>query len=207
MPRPFHMRFRVLSAVVLSAVIARPQNPPGPGQPEISSEDTPVSFSSRVNLVSVPVIVRDREGHAVGNLTQEDFQLYDKGKLQTITKFTVEKSEVRTAAPESQGGPLRRTVAPVPSGPDFPERYIAYLVDDIHLTSGVLLNTREAMKRHLDESLDASSRAAIFTTAALFSPISPMTGRNCTVRWTASCLGRTPRTAFARRSPTIWPTW
>jgi VWFA-related protein len=161
------MWVRVIAALISSAAAAWPQSPPAQGQPEISSQEAPVTFSSRVNLVSVPVVVRDREGHAVGNLRREDFQLFDKGKLQTITKFTVEKSEVRTAAPESQGGPSRRTVAPVPSEADLPERYIAYLVDDIHLTAGVLLNTREAMKRHLDASLDGSSRAAIFTTSGI----------------------------------------
>ena len=57
-------------------------------QPEVSSQETPVTFSSRVNLVSVPVVVRDKAGRAVGNLRQEDFQLYDKGKLQIITKFS-----------------------------------------------------------------------------------------------------------------------
>jgi hypothetical protein len=54
--------------------------------PEITSHDEPTTFSSKVNLVIVPVVVRDRNGKAVGGLKQEDFQLFDKGKPQTITK-------------------------------------------------------------------------------------------------------------------------
>jgi hypothetical protein len=61
-------------------------------EPEIATHQAPATFTSRVNLVSVPVVVRDSKGRAVGNLRQEDFQLFDKGKLQVITKFTVNQS-------------------------------------------------------------------------------------------------------------------
>src|ERR1700683_883520 len=117
------MRFKTLPTVVLSLVAASAyQAPTGQAQPEISSQEAPVTFSERVNLVSVPVVVRDRAGHAVGNLRQEDFQLFDKGKLQTITKFTVEKTEVAaTAAPTrsaaTAGGTTVTTPKPVSSRP------------------------------------------------------------------------------------------
>jgi VWFA-related protein len=118
-----------------------------------------------VNLVSVPVVVRDKAGHAVGNLRQEDFQLYDKGKLQVITRFSVEKTETRTAAENAVGVSDPKTATP--HAPSLPERYVAYLIDDIHLKPGDLLNSRQAMHRHLDESLDPSARAAIFTTSGV----------------------------------------
>ena len=65
--------------------------------PEISSHDSPANFSSRVNLVMVPVIVRDGRGRAIGNLTQSDFQLFDKGKPQTISRFSVENAAEKAA--------------------------------------------------------------------------------------------------------------
>ena len=37
-------------------------------QPEVASHEAPITFSSRVNLVSVPVVIRDRDGKAVGAL-------------------------------------------------------------------------------------------------------------------------------------------
>src|ERR1700689_1174145 len=83
-------KFRLGLLFALSTIPVWPQS-----QPEVSSQETPVTFSSRVNLVSVPVVVRDKAGHAIGNLRQEDFQLYDKGKLQVITKFSVEKTETK----------------------------------------------------------------------------------------------------------------
>ena len=43
--------------------------------PDVAPKEAPASFSSRTNLVVVPVVVRDHQGRAIGNLTKEDFQL------------------------------------------------------------------------------------------------------------------------------------
>src|SRR5260370_41611277 len=40
-----------------------------------------------VNLIQVPVVVRDRKGHAVTNLNVDDFAVYDNGTLQKIAQF------------------------------------------------------------------------------------------------------------------------
>jgi hypothetical protein len=68
------------SFVLLSAVVLGQTNNP----------DTP-TFQSKVNLVLVPVVVRDSHGRAIGNLTKDDFQLFDKGKPQTIISFSMVK--------------------------------------------------------------------------------------------------------------------
>src|SRR5579863_2371852 len=60
---------------------------------EVTQRDAPFTFSTGVNLVLAPVVVRDRLGRAIGTLKKEDFQLFDKGKLQQITKFSVEQAE------------------------------------------------------------------------------------------------------------------
>jgi hypothetical protein len=40
-----------------------------------------------VNLIQVPVVVRDRKGHAITNLSVDDFTVYDNGTLQKIAQF------------------------------------------------------------------------------------------------------------------------
>jgi VWFA-related protein len=148
--------FLPLAAVALAQT-------PAP-QPEVVSHEAPATFSTRVNLVSVPVVVRDRNGHAVGGLRKEDFQLFDKGKLQEITKFTVETggAESVEASPAST---TPEPLTPPPSSlPAIPSRYVAYVFDDIHMKPTDLLNARQAANKHLDSSLDTNMRAAIFTT-------------------------------------------
>jgi hypothetical protein len=65
-----------------------------------------------VNLISVPVVIRDSKGRAIGNLRQEDFQVFDKGKLQVITKFSIETGGPAAAKgledPSREGAPLAR---------------------------------------------------------------------------------------------------
>ena len=141
------------------------------GPQEITSQQAPATFSSRVNLVSVPVVVRDSKGHAVGTLRQEDFHLFDKGKLQIIAKFSVNQSGGSGAAAArvaSGARPAESTAAPLNAAlPDrpLPDRYVAYVFDDIHLNPADLARVRAAAERHFAESLAPTSRAAIFTTS------------------------------------------
>src|ERR1022692_4416661 len=86
----------LLCSLVVCAVPA--QDPPQ-NIPEITAHEAPATFNTRVNLVSVPVVVRDNKGRAVGNLHQEDFRLFDKGKQQIITKFSVNQSAGVAVAP------------------------------------------------------------------------------------------------------------
>src|SRR5450759_2261167 len=64
----------------------------------MATHDEPAPFKARVNLVMVPVVVRDRQGKAVGTLKQEDFQLFDKGKPQFIARFSMERAAMYTTS-------------------------------------------------------------------------------------------------------------
>jgi VWFA-related protein len=130
--------------------------------PELSAQDTSTTFKVRVNLVEVRVVVRDSQGHAVGNLKQDDFQLFDNGKPQVITRFFVEKAGAQSPVIHQEPS----AEAPGQSGPSLvlPTRYIAYLFDDIHLQLSDLALVRGAAERNF-QTLLATDRAAIFTTS------------------------------------------
>jgi VWFA-related protein len=136
----------------------------GKNPQEIQSTDTQTTFKARVNLVLVPVVVRDNQGHAVGDLRKEDFRLFDKGKAQEITKFSVEKPGSRTAGQPKTPNNEDPGKSSAESLAAFPERFTAYLFDDIHLRFEDLARVRDAASRHL-ASLETSNRAAIFTTS------------------------------------------
>ena len=131
--------------------------------PEIVSRDTPTTFSSKVNLVMVPVVVRDSKGKAIGNLKKEDFQLFDKGKPQTIARFAIEKSDGRVVPLEvtaDEPGEKKAPEAPPPAS-----RFTVYLFDDMHTAFGDLAQARTAAIKHLESQLKGADRVAIYTTS------------------------------------------
>ncbi len=148
----------MVACLLGSSSIVRAQTPGNSA--EISSHDAPTTFKTGVNLVTVPVVVRDRQGRAIGSLTQEDFQLFDKGKPQFISKFSGEKSVHTTSAIVSSSTVEGASPAAAPQ----PSRFVAYLFDDVHLEFGDLAMARNAAAKHFEE-LGPTDRAAIYTTS------------------------------------------
>lgn len=110
----------------------------------------------------------------MGSLRQEDFQLFDKGKVQTITKFSLETSapaaaKTPTAAASAASAVPNTSTAPAESSkPVLPSRFVAYFFDDIHTKPGDLLQGRQAANAQIDRTLDPNSRAAVFTTSGQY---------------------------------------
>src|SRR5438270_6170684 len=129
---------------------------------ETITKEEAATFKARVNLVMVPVVVRDKQGHAIGTLKQEDFHLIDKGKPQLITRFSLEKPG-SLAARAGKNGP--KTIKEPGEGVDAPERYLAYLFDDVHLRFEDLARVRDAAWTHIRDALRPSDRAAIYSTS------------------------------------------
>ncbi len=132
----------------------------------MTQKETAPTFQSKVNLVLVPVVVRDGQGRAIGDLTKDDFQLFDKGKPQTIASFTVMK---RGSAPPVGPPPAAAETAGVAitpqSQPNAPERYVAYLFDDLNIEFADLALVKKAATRQITNGLQVSDRAAIYTTS------------------------------------------
>jgi len=143
-----------------------PPQTPAKSAAEMATHDEPALFKARVNLVMVPVVVRDRQGKAVGTLKQEDFQLFDKGKPQYIARFSMEKAAGRLNK-ASGAVPVSSPDKPSEEKPavDLPDRFIAYLFDDVHMKFGDLVHARDAAGRHIDTALRTTDRAAIYTTS------------------------------------------
>jgi VWFA-related protein len=131
---------------------------------EMATHEEQATFRSRVDLVMVPVVIRDGRGKPVQGLKKEDFQLFDKGKPQTISRFSVERAGGQSIKfSEDADGvakPANKEAESV-----IPQRFIAYLFDDIHAKFSDLAFARQAALKHVSEALAPSDRAAIFTTS------------------------------------------
>jgi VWFA-related protein len=137
------------------------------GQGGATPHDGDVTLRVRVNLVLVPVVVRDGAGHAVGTLRAEDFRLFDNGKPQQIVEFSVEKAAERPVAPSVGSSPIQ-VGRDAPSTVHLfvaPRRFTALFFDDLHLTFGDLPNVRAGALRYLSNVPPSTERVAIFTSS------------------------------------------
>lgn len=114
--------------------------------------------------VLVRAVVRDAKGRPETGLKKTDFLVYDNGKLQTITGFSVEQSGGGQAT-ELAGGPASPLQNAGPAPASTPARYVALYFDDLNLAPGDLMQARAAAERFLDASFNQGSYAGVFTSS------------------------------------------
>ena len=134
---------------------------------EVSSHDTPTTFKVRVNLVLVRVVVRDSQGKIVSNLKKEDFQLFDNRKLQTISSFSVETPETRTASAVASTAAVGSSSSADAVGGKavvLPQRFVSMVFDDVHLSLEDSTFVRDSATRFFG-ALAASDRVSLNTTS------------------------------------------
>lgn len=126
-------------------------------------EDTP-KLRIETQEVLVPVVVRDKQGHAIGNLTKDDFTVLDQGKAKEIRGFSLIEP-ARARGPQQGAG-----TAPQPMGPDgtgtnpaASNRFIIFLFDDRHVSSSDLAIAQKAATRMMDEPLASSDYPAVLS--------------------------------------------
>jgi VWFA-related protein len=157
-----------MASALFCSPAAKAQDPPASPAPEPHQQqaanqnpqaNSGTTLRLKVNLVPVPVVVRDSAGHAVGNLQKENFQLFDDRKQQQITQFTLEKSEAPGADPAA--------IASTGTAKHFviPRTFTALLFDDVHSNFENLPQLQAAALRFISIALARTERLGIFTTS------------------------------------------
>ena len=128
----------------------------------------PNVLRTQVNLVEVPVVVRDGKHHAVAALKQSDFQVFDAGKKQTITAFSV---ETFTPAAAGDAGTAHVTTAPVPmaeksENAEHAPRYVVICFDNLSTKFADLYRTKAAAERFVQNGLAPGDLVTIVTTGS-----------------------------------------
>ncbi len=162
------MRFFPVGVLAAALAAQTPVPAPAPAAsdaPEVTTREETPTFQSRVSMVRVPVVVRDRAGKAVGELTKDDFQIYDKGKPQHLSLFSAEGSAVPKQTAAAEVAPAEPAVPGEPAKPAtvLPTRFTAYVFDDLNLDVGDLMQARQAATKHMQQALRPTDRAAIYT--------------------------------------------
>ena len=135
--------------------------PPGTAEP-----DSGLTLHVNVNVVLVPVVVRDEHGQSIDDLEKQDFAVFDDDKPRTLSGFLVEKHTV--PAKTKQAAPIREDAAQTivaAQAESLPARITVLVFDDLHLTGDQISYAQKAAIETLDEGLPGSDLAAIVTTS------------------------------------------
>jgi VWFA-related protein len=96
--------------------------------PDSAQDSSSITLKVQSNLVQIRVVVRDRNNRPVENLKRDDFEVYDRGKLQTISTFAVESRDTNGNAAIIQAP---GTLAPATT---VPKRFVALVFDDTDIS-------------------------------------------------------------------------
>jgi VWFA-related protein len=140
---------------------------PPPDDDQTAQQSQPTVKTVTI-VVPVRVVVRDPQGHAVVNLTKDDFKLSQDGKQQDIVNFLAVANPVNFPKPpngtESPAAtPSGGSIATQASSPALPQRFVALFFDDVHLDLQDMMRARDAADRFVRSSLEPADRVAIFT--------------------------------------------
>jgi VWFA-related protein len=124
------------------------------------SKETSFNIQINVRKVQVPVVVRNKQGNAVGDLQIADFQVFDNGKLRPITGFTVIRREAQESAAQSTISAVAEPPVSVPE-----RRNIVFLFDDMHMEGDDMVHAQNAGLKALATTLTASDLAGVISTS------------------------------------------
>ncbi|HEU4595712.1 MAG TPA: VWA domain-containing protein [Pyrinomonadaceae bacterium] len=165
-----------LSLVLGVGVAAVGQTVPTPAPPQgqtRAAEDEDEVVRITTNLVQLDAVVTDGAGRHVSDLGPEDFEVLEDERPQAITNFSF--IETGPAASSTAPAAAAATSAKGGSVPPLPparlrreevRRTLALVVDDLRMSFLSLQDTRDALKRFVDEQLQPGDLVAVIRTSS-----------------------------------------
>jgi VWFA-related protein len=140
--------------------------------PAISQTQSDDVIRITTNLVQIDAVVT-KQGKLIKDLKAEDFEIYEDGKLQTITSFAyvsnLRESGGALVTPETTGkdpnkpSDPRLAAARIP--PELARRRIALVVDDYGLSNQSMARVRRQLGKFINERLHSNDLVAIIRTS------------------------------------------
>ncbi|MDQ3711492.1 MAG: VWA domain-containing protein [Acidobacteriota bacterium] len=137
--------------------------------PKLVAEDDDVVKIS-TTLIQVDVTVTDKNGKIITGLKPEDFKISENGESQEITNFSfvsASSDSAQTPLKAKEGEKLSNVPLPsVPIKSDQVRRTIALVVDDLGLSFESVYRVRRALRKFVDEQMQANDLVAIIRTGS-----------------------------------------
>ena len=148
-----------------------PQGQPPQGQPDQAGQGQPQTpvFRGGINFVRVDVIVDDRKGQPVIDLSQADFEVLEDGKPVSVEQFSLIKVDgnPRPGAPPPSEIRTRNDEELIANREDV--RVFVFFLDDYHVRRANSVTVRDPLTRFIQNQLRPNDIVAIMY------PLTPVT--------------------------------
>jgi VWFA-related protein len=209
------LRHAVIIASVVVAATARSTSP------FAQQAQPPSVFRSRLNLISVDVIVRDKSGAVVRNLTAADFEVREDGRSQDITNFNFEEitdktvpalrsAELLAGVEEKLAEENKRVTAtattaarpvetPTPMTSDMlaGRRLITILFDVSSMQPEDVQRAVDSANKYVEEKMSPADLVAVATVGSTLSVVTDFTADRAKVASALNTIAYTDGTATA----------
>src|SRR6476646_5698440 len=146
------------------------QSPAGASQQQpADQQQQPPTIRRGINYVSVDVIVTDKDGNPVVDLTQNDFAVTEDGKPQTVDTFSIVKLDAIAMAESGPPRQIRDDNAEEREAARPDVRLFVILLDDYHVQRGNDLSVDDAPLKFVQNQLAPADMVA------LMYPLTPIT--------------------------------
>ncbi len=158
-----------LIAGLLGFISQGAENSPSAQKKDKSTAESDRDYAIRVAVeeVRLDAVVLDRRGRPVTDLTAEDFEIYQDGKLQKILSCVYITNQAdESASPALPGIETRRDIllpAPILEREDV-RRVLLFVIDDVSMSFENLHHARMSMKRFVERQMQPGDLVAIMRT-------------------------------------------
>ena len=146
-------------AAALGAALSAQQQQAAPQTP---ADQPPVTFRVEVNYVEVDAFVTDAEGKPINDLTANDFEVFEDGKPQKVTAFSLVNIPIERAERPLFAG---KAIEPdVQTNEHLEGRIYLLVLDDIHTEFTRTPRVKAAARRFIEQNFGTNDLAAVVYT-------------------------------------------
>ena len=137
--------------------------------PPINESET---IKITTTLIQTDVTVTDKNGKVINDLKPEDFEVYENGRKQNITSFSLISTESKEKQSENSDSPSFSTnknsvpIPPVKLKPEQVRRTYALVVDDLGLSFVNIHWVQQGLRKFVNEQMQDGDLAAILRTGS-----------------------------------------
>ena len=178
----------------------------GAGQTQTKPTSPDQVIKLNTELVEVRAVVSDRQGQVVNGLKQEDFELLENGKPQSISFFSVTNIAGRESQPAIATDKLATGNAEAAKTSrerlsEVPARSVVLFVDTLHLSISSLAPVKQAARSFIDEQLTEQDLAALVSSAGTIGIAEQFTRNRQTLRYAIERITPRPSASESRFTP------